>query len=257
MVLISLLLSSPQTPTLRAVSKALVVDVEGVDGGLEPALQLIPAPLRRAGGERVELTLGDGHDGERVALVGVGLGDVLKGVVEVALLVLSLGGLQHLGLRAGDGERLRDEGLSHLVGVADIREGFAASGVDVERDGLEGLDDVLVDRILTVDGDLLPAHGVVELVALAGVLDDAEAAKRERRARGRERRGGSGDAGEHSLAASGPRIVARDRAHGGDGAGRASRARGLRGHALLHERGGLGGDASHDRKTFNPVWIDQ
>ena len=46
----------------------LIVDVEGVDGGLEAILHLEPPPLAAPGGERVEFPLGDGDDGEGVAL---------------------------------------------------------------------------------------------------------------------------------------------------------------------------------------------
>ena len=62
--------------SLTRRSDGSIVGVEGVDGGLQAILHLVPAALAAPGGEGVN-TLGDGDDGERVALVGVCLGDVL------------------------------------------------------------------------------------------------------------------------------------------------------------------------------------
>mmetsp|Transcript_33704 Transcript_33704/g.84856 ORF Transcript_33704/g.84856 Transcript_33704/m.84856 type:complete len:239 (+) Transcript_33704:802-1518(+) len=222
----------------------LVINVEGVHDDLQLVLDPGPAPLRGARGEGVELPLGDGHDGQRVALVVVGLGDVLQGVVQVAVLVLALRGLEHLGLRARDGKRLGHQCPGHLVGVPNLFKGLARSGVDVQGHRLQRLDDVLVHGVLPVHRDLLPPHGVVELVPVARVLQRTETTEGVCGTCRGERGGGGGNAHHQSLAPGGGVLGGRGGTHGGDSGVDRPGCRFLGGRqAMLHEGSGLGGDA--------------
>ena len=77
----------------------LIVDGERTDSRGETVLDLVPALFARTRREGVELTLRDGDNRERVALVRLGLGDKLKLVVQVTILILAFARRQHLGER--------------------------------------------------------------------------------------------------------------------------------------------------------------
>ena len=165
----------------------LIVDGERTDSRGETVLDLVPALFARTRREGVELTLRDGDNRERVALVRLGLGDKLKLVVQVTILILAFARRQHLGARARSGESLSDERVRNLLSRTDIRHGLTLRRVHVQRHALQRFDDILEHRRLSVDLHLLPPHRVQELVALARVLGHVHARDRRRRSRATQR----------------------------------------------------------------------